>query len=422
MSGTRRFTWACGSGCTPGASSSDTPAPAATSSMASSATSPTRHLASSSSTSSSARACWRPRKSSPASTTSLSGRSATSGSPASAAPSRSSRSSARSATRRWRNYRCARASSGGRGVPGRAVGRGRVHFQASSAIIRMTGRPAFISINAFRGAQASRRDRQLARHITGKLRSADSPQIVDCGDRCFRTQMVAEIINPAVGAPPFLRYIRQQLQCPGPRQRPQEGTDNEREESWSDGAGAARMIVRFLASGIVVAVAIADRVNSTGGVRCGRSAPSRRCRAKRRCRTRPVSGVRRRSNEQLCPGDVIHVGERSRAEVTIVEPAERPARPEHGAAPSRRRSAVAGQAAVRRRLLLQPASADADHQHAVRRRGGGGHRVPGQGRGGADADRRLRRPGARQQPARRTGDREWPGRRRRGRPGAHAPT
>ena len=103
------------------------------------------------------------------------------------------------------------------------------------------------------------------------------------------------------------------------------------------------------------------------------------------------------------------------------QPAERPARPEHGAAPARRRRAAGGEAAVWRRVLLQPRSAPADRRYAVRRRGGGGHRVPGPGRGGADADRRLRGPRPRQQSARRVGDRRtakppWPRPGRRPRP------
>ena len=97
--------------------------------------------------------------------------------------------------------------------------------------------------------------------------------------------------------------------------RPQEGT-YKREELWPDCAGAARMIVRSLTSGIVLAVstvmssaALAECLRAIGAV------PSLQGEAQVQ-----AAGVWRLAalNEQLCPGDVIHVGERSRAEVTVV--------------------------------------------------------------------------------------------------------
>ncbi len=101
------------------------------------------------------------------------------------------------------------------------------------------------------------------------------------------------------------------------------------------------------------------------------------------------------------------------------QPAEHPARSEHGAAPARRRPAAGGEAALWSGVLLQPRSAPADRRYAVRRRGGRGHRVPGPGGSGADADRRLRGPSPRQQSARRTGARKRRSRLRRDRAGAH---
>ena len=102
---------------------------------------------------------------------------------------------------------------------------------------------------------------------------------------------------------------------PRTAKRPQEGTYKE-EELWSDGAGAARMIVRCLTSGIVLVVstvmswaAFAECLRAIGAV------PSLQGEAQVQ-----AAGVWRPAvlNEQLCPGDIIHVGERSRAEVTVV--------------------------------------------------------------------------------------------------------
>ncbi len=88
------------------------------------------------------------------------------------------------------------------------------------------------------------------------------------------------------------------------------------EDACADGAGAARMVVRCLTSGIVLAAstvmsaaAMAQCVRPIGAV------PSLQGEAQVQ-----AAGVWRTAtlNEQLCPGDVIHVGERSRAEVTVV--------------------------------------------------------------------------------------------------------
>ena len=79
------------------------------------------------------------------------------------------------------------------------------------------------------------------------------------------------------------------------------------------------MSVRWIISGFVLALAtvtapardaVADCVPATGAI------PSLQGEAQVQDR---AAGVRRPAalNEQFCPGDVIHVGERSRAQVTI---------------------------------------------------------------------------------------------------------
>jgi hypothetical protein len=95
------------------------------------------------------------------------------------------------------------------------------------------------------------------------------------------------------------------------------------------------MIVRLLISSCFFAVAtitsaLAECVRPIGAV------PSLQGEAQVQDR---AAGIWRPAalNDELCPGDVIHAGERSRLEVTIAGPPERPARPEHSAAPPRRR-------------------------------------------------------------------------------------
>ena len=99
-----------------------------------------------------------------------------------------------------------------------------------------------------------------------------------------------------------------------------------------------------------------------------------------------AAGVWRRAslNEQLCPGDVIHVGDRSRAEVTVVNQPN--VRREQNTA---LRVPDSGDQPLMVKLLygaacfFRPPSAPADRRYAIRRCRGGGQRVPGPDRGGA---------------------------------------
>ena len=118
---------------------------------------------------------------------------------------------------------------------------------------------------------------------------------------------------------------------------------------------AAKMIGRSIVIGCVFAVAavtasaaVAECVRAIGAM------PSLQGEAQIQA---AAAGVWRPAslNQQLCPGDVIHVGERSRAEVTVVnQPNIR--LDQNPVCTSRATTAAGGEATVWRNVLLQPRS------------------------------------------------------------------